>query len=154
MVVSDQRGKHSQQRKVAEALSEIKKHIESFPSFKSHYSQKDTDKKYLSPSLSIAEMFRLYFTHCNDNNLQPQKEHMYQNIFNEQFNLSFHLPSKDTYKKCDGFEASLITANDNERRIIEEKKRAVLAKSRDCLQAKKQGQSSSCSFKKLCDSKF
>ena len=45
MVVSDQRGKHGQQRKVAEeALLEIKKHIESFPSYKSHYSRKDTDK--------------------------------------------------------------------------------------------------------------
>ena len=45
MVVSDQRGKHCQQRKVAkEALLEIKKHIESFPSYKSHYSRKDADK--------------------------------------------------------------------------------------------------------------
>ena len=81
MLVSDQRGKHGQQRKVAEeALSKIKKHIESFPSCKSHYNRKDTDKKYLSPSLSIAEIYCLYITHCNDNNLQPKTKHMYRKV--------------------------------------------------------------------------
>ena len=37
-------GKHGQQRKVSEALDEIKMHIESFPAYKSHYTRKDTDQ--------------------------------------------------------------------------------------------------------------
>ena len=44
MIIGDQRGKHGQQRKVfREALNCIKKHIESFPACRSHYSRKDTD---------------------------------------------------------------------------------------------------------------
>ena len=69
-------------------------------------------------------MYRLYVTNFNDKNLQPEKEHMYRKVFNEQFNLSFHLPSKDTCEKCDGFKASLITANNEERRTMEEKKKS------------------------------
>ena len=74
-------------------------------------------------------MYRLYVTHCNDKNLQSEKEHMNRKVFNEQFNnLLFHLPSKDTCKKCDGFKASLITANNEESRTIEEKKEQQLLK--------------------------
>ena len=52
MIIGDQRGKHGQQRKVSKkALDCIKKHIESCPAYKSHYSRKDTDKRYLCPSL-------------------------------------------------------------------------------------------------------
>ena len=43
-------------------------------------------------------MRRLYVTHCNDSNLQPGKEHMHQKVFDEQFNFSFYLSSKDA---CD-----------------------------------------------------
>ena len=53
---------------------------------------------------------------------------MYRKVFNEQFNLSFHLPSKDTCEKCDGFKASLITANNEERTTVEEKKEQQLLK--------------------------
>ena len=51
MVLSDQKWKHDRQRKaVKDTLLEIKKHIESLLSYKSHYGGKDTDKKYLFPS--------------------------------------------------------------------------------------------------------
>ena len=73
-IIGNQRGKHGQQRKVSkEALDCIKKHIESFPAYRSHYSRKDTDKRYLCPSLCLSEMYRLYVIECSKNNLQPQK---------------------------------------------------------------------------------
>ena len=75
MIIGDQSGKHGQQRKVSkEALDCIKKHIESFPAYRSHYSRKDTDKRYLCPSLCLCEMYRLYVIECSKNNLQPHKK--------------------------------------------------------------------------------
>ena len=75
MIIGDQRGKQVQQRKVSkEALDCIKKHIKSFPVCRSHNSRKDTDKRYLCPSLCLSEMYRLYVIECSKNNyLQPQK---------------------------------------------------------------------------------
>ena len=84
MIIGDQRGKHGQQRKVSkEALDCIKKHIESFRAHRSHYSCKDTDKRYLCPSLCLSEMYRLYVIECSKNNLQPQKKQK-KNIYMSQ----------------------------------------------------------------------
>ena len=39
---------------------EIRRHIESFPTVDSHYCRKTSTRKYLSPILSIQEMYRMY----------------------------------------------------------------------------------------------
>lgn len=35
-------------------------HIKSFPTVESHYTRKDTNRKYLSPELNIKKMYELY----------------------------------------------------------------------------------------------
>ena len=134
----DQRGKHGQQKKISEdACLQIQEHIKSFPAFKSHYTRKDTEKKYLSPSLSISEMYRLYSKDCDQKSIEPEKEHTYRKIFNENFNYSFHPPSKDTCEKCDIFKAALFNATDDEKKVIESKKEQHLLKAELAYEAKR-----------------
>ena len=126
MIIGDQRGKHEQQRKLSkEVLDCIKKHIESFPAYRSQYSRKDSDKKYLCPSLCLSEMYRLYVIECSKNNLQSQKKHMYRKVFNEQYNFSFHPPSKDTCEKCDIFKAAIISAEEEEKSQLKQRKNST-----------------------------
>lgn len=123
IVAPDGRGKHGKQKKISPiSLEMIKKHINQFPAWKSHYARADSERKYLNPDLTIAQMYRLYQKYCHENNLPPEKESMYRKIFNEEFNLSFHHPSQDTCEKCDTFKASLMTASDDDKNRIEEEK--------------------------------
>lgn len=104
----DSRGKHSNHRRIPEDRKDIiRKHIDSFPKYSSHYSRERTSKKYLSPDLSIALMYKLYCINCTENNLPYEKESQYRKIFNEEFNFSFHTPANDTCAKCDRLNLSL-----------------------------------------------
>ncbi|CAG9839576.1 unnamed protein product [Diabrotica balteata] len=104
----DGRGKHFKHSKIqTDRKDVIRKHINSFPAYNSHYSRERTSKKYLSPDLSVAEIYRLYCKYCRNNNINHEKESMYRKIFNEDFNLSFHSPANDTCAKCDQFNVSL-----------------------------------------------
>ena len=123
IALGDKRGKHGQQRKVPEEdVNRIKRHIESFPSYESHYCRTKSSKKYLSPSLTISQMYRMYVDKCRAENITPTKDHTYRKVFNENFNLSFHPPTKDTCDKCDSIKASLKTANEEEKKILESQK--------------------------------
>ena len=65
--------------------------------------QKKSKKEYLSKVSSIEKMYRLYKTECDLDRVNPVSTWVYHNIFNTQFNLSFHIP-KDTCKRCDIFQ--------------------------------------------------
>ena len=59
----DMRGKHTNRpHKIsAEVKKQVRDHIKSFPAMKSHYSRnKNKRRRFLSPTLSVAEMHRLY----------------------------------------------------------------------------------------------
>lgn len=61
IVDSDQRGlKPPKNKKTIEDLSVVRNHINSFPSYESHYCRKSTGKKYLPADLSISKMYRDY----------------------------------------------------------------------------------------------
>lgn len=56
----DNRGKHEPANKTKpEVLEGIRPHIESFPCLESHYTRKDTNRKYLSADLNIRKMYTL-----------------------------------------------------------------------------------------------
>ena len=46
-------------------------------------------------------MYSLYVTQCKDSGTVPVKEHVYHDIFNCDFNLSFTLSRSDTCQLCD-----------------------------------------------------
>ena len=80
----------------------VRGHINSFPKHTSHYSrQSNPNRCYLQGVSSVAEMYALCVASCEQTNEQPVKEHLYRNIFNYEFNLSFKLPRSDTCKACD-----------------------------------------------------
>lgn len=107
---NDKRGKHNNRptKTANETVNEIIDHISSFPAESSHYSRKkNSNKMYLSPSLSISQMYQLYIEQCQAKELPKQyfiKYGVYANIFSTKFNLSFGQPRSDTCAKCDAHE--------------------------------------------------
>ena len=68
----------------------IDEHIQSFPSYTSHYSRSDNpNRKYLSPDLTLSKMYSLYRDTCNEKGSKPVSDWIYRKVFNEQHNLSF-----------------------------------------------------------------
>lgn len=96
----DQRGKHEPGNKTKnETVDAIKVHIKSFPRYKSHYSRKDNpNREFLTPSLTLQTMYRLYKDRCEQDNTRPASEWIYRKVFNEHFNLSFGRYAHACYK--------------------------------------------------------
>ena len=113
-------------------------HINSFVKVESHYCRLTTKREYLEATLNCRKMFELYKI---SNFCHPRvKQHYYTHIFNTEFNLGFHLPSKDLCTFCDKF-SKLKEAGELTESLIEEKqahdKRKVEA--REAKEADKDG---------------
>ena len=99
----DMRGKHPPSNKTkSEDIDAVRKHIESFPTIESHYTRKDTRRRYLDQCLSISKMYRLYKEQCETSlpTKTPVHEKTYRRIFCNEYNLSFFHPKKDQCAKC------------------------------------------------------
>lgn len=97
--VEDLRGKCIPKRKISEQQrEEIRKQISSFPAYESHYSRKQTEKKYLPSHLTKQKMYNLYkeSTPC------PVSIKIYSQEF-KKLKLSFKQPRSDTCYSCDNF---------------------------------------------------
>ena len=62
-------------------LQEVINHINRFPRVESHYCRKDTKREYLDPKLSIAKMYELYKTHCEESKIPHVSHITYRRIF-------------------------------------------------------------------------
>jgi len=97
------RGKHdTRPNKIPEEQREIvRTHIKSFPAQESHYSRsKNTNRMYLSPTLTINSMYKEYANQCQVDNRRAVSGSMYRYIFND-FNLGFGSPRSDTCSRCE-----------------------------------------------------
>jgi hypothetical protein len=83
-----------------EKLDIVRNHIKSFPSVESHYCRKDSLKQYLDPSLNLQAMYKLYIQYCEKKGYEKVKIHIYRKVFNTEFNIAFHKPSKDQCDLC------------------------------------------------------
>ena len=92
--------------------NEVRQHIESFATVESHYCRKDTNKKYLPPTLSVQKMYDEYLKTCAG---VPVKLSYYRHIFNTEFNLAFHHPIKDQCDLC----ASYHNSNENQKQTMQ-----------------------------------
>lgn len=102
----DKRGKHTKKSTSEVIKDSIRHHISSFPTEMSHYSRNENlEKKYLSPSLNLSKMFRLYKEKHPEADV---KEWLYRDIFIHEFNLGFGTPRSDTCVTCDKFCAMLV----------------------------------------------
>ena len=98
----DSRGGHN--KTSAEILNEIRLHINSFPRVDSHYCRATRICEFLEGTLSISHMYRLYREKMMLENKGIAKEHLYSDVLVNEFNLRFHMPSKDACDTCKNFE--------------------------------------------------
>ncbi|XP_030757047.1 uncharacterized protein LOC115882918 isoform X2 [Sitophilus oryzae] len=98
----DLRGKAAPPHKTPQyKIDEVIKHINSFPAYKSHYSRRHSNKKYLSSELNINIMYKLY---CEEYREKPVSLNIYSRLFHT-LDLKFKKPKNDTCTKCDTFAA-------------------------------------------------
>lgn len=90
-------------RKVSDLRREqrnmVHEHINSFPKVDSHYSRENCVKQFLDSELSVAKMYSMYVQYIPDPTFMVT-ERLYRDIFNTDFNLSFHTLKKDACDKC------------------------------------------------------
>lgn len=139
----DRRGKHTNHPTVdTEVKDLIREHIKSLPSRQSHYSRKDNPQRiYLSPDLSIARLYHKFLEKHDPEYIQLQKEHqncimahkaapklrkplvsehLYHDIFVNEFNIHFGYPRTDTCNTCDRLILQSEAATESERPRIKE----------------------------------
>ncbi|XP_053608712.1 uncharacterized protein LOC128674260 [Plodia interpunctella] len=84
-----------------EAKERVRQHIMSFNTVDSkpikQYSKK---KQYLETTLTIKQMYNMYFTDCSKENSVPVKESMYRKILKQEFNLHFKKIKNDQELCC------------------------------------------------------
>lgn len=119
----------------------MKDHILSFPAYESHYTRAHhtPGRKYRNPSLDIRKMYNLYKEKCNELNKASVNEWTYRKVFNNDFNLHFYHPRKDTCQKCDFFKSKVnATTNEEEKCLITQDHDLHLEKAekaRNCLKS-------------------
>ncbi|KAJ8671126.1 hypothetical protein QAD02_002385 [Eretmocerus hayati] len=109
VIQDDRRGKHTNRIVVSEAAKDsARRHIESFPTMESHYCRENTEKLYLDENVdSIAHMCRLYKENAEEEGLTDiVSDHMYADIFNNEYNYAFFVPMRDRCEKCVAYENS------------------------------------------------
>lgn len=119
------RGKHgSHKRLTGEQLLSVRSHINKLPKYSSHYSRmKNPDRMYLNPGLTMADLYKLYCSYCEDENVHPVKKWAYTKIFITEYNLAFKQPSTDTCSTCDRLQCAMNSTNSDD-----DKKRLALEK--------------------------
>ena len=137
----DERGKHDNHPAVDSELKElIRDHIKFLPTRQSHYSRKDNPQRvYLSPDLSIARLYHQFLEKHDPEYIKLQEEHkkcviahkptpklrkplvsehLYHDIFVNEFSIHFGYPRTDTCSTCDGFMVQAETVPESEKQSI------------------------------------
>nr|CAH7716593.1 unnamed protein product [Callosobruchus chinensis] len=134
----DLRGRHEPANKTPDAkIQMVRDHINSFPSYQSHYTRShNSNRKYLDSKLNLRLMYGLYKEKYGNNGDAPVSEAIYRHVFHHDFNLHFHVPSKDTCVRCDLFKAKLNCAtDDNVKKTINQEHTLHLRKSEKARQS-------------------
>ena len=104
----DKRGKKSPKNKISDdRLAKVIEHINSFPSYESHYTRKLNDKKYLPSNLNLQKMYELYKQTIDG----PVSRVIYEREFHK-LKLAFKKPSVDTCHKCDVLQMQIKVAEE------------------------------------------
>ncbi|XP_039747039.1 uncharacterized protein LOC120637854 isoform X2 [Pararge aegeria] len=108
----DKRGRHIPSNKTPETkVNEVKDFINTFPKYDSHYTRhKSESRQYLPPHLNLSIMYSEYKSKVAG----PVSKYIFEKIFNENFNLTFHAPVTDSCKRCDNFKVKIDACDNNE----------------------------------------
>lgn len=111
--LGDMRGRHEPKNKMNKQRKKMKEHIERYPKYESHYTRRDTSKKYLPSYLNVKKMYDEY---KHDYKLSGQSDCGSYSMFSEEFKntgYKFKQPKTDTCKTCDSFELTLKQSKNN-----------------------------------------
>lgn len=111
----------------------IRDHINKFYRIESHYCRSTTQREYLEPTLNKKKMYLLY--QQSELNNPRVKQHLYSHVFDTEFNLGFHHPSKDQCNTCDQYEraksAGVVTADMDTAKIDHDRRKDAARKSKE-----------------------
>lgn len=97
----DRRGKHGNHKKVSEEIkNKIRQHIDSIPRIEAHYCRANTTRQFIEGGKTLTDLHRDYLKLCEEENVEYGNYQLYSKIFNEEYNLSFHVPKKDQCESC------------------------------------------------------
>ncbi|CAG4975957.1 unnamed protein product [Colias eurytheme] len=97
-VVQERRGGDHTSAKNRNKLIAVKAFIEKFQCIESHYCRSTVIRKYLSSSLNIRKMWKLYCQQCEEG--MKVLECYFRSVFTRCYNLGFGSPRTDTCSKC------------------------------------------------------
>lgn len=107
---SDRRGKQPPKNKYTDYdIKKVTKYIFKIPLYQSHYSRRDTNKKYLPPHYTISN--NQYLNESNHIDISRTK---FEEIFHS-LNIGIKRPSKDTCGKCDKLKMKINLASDEDK---------------------------------------
>lgn len=100
---SDGRGRHKNRKNQISDEIVDKQHIESIPTYQSHYSRESNPNKlYFDCNLNISTLYKDYYKDwCTQNDYAAASEDKYRRVFCTNYNIGFKVPRTDTCKTCD-----------------------------------------------------
>lgn len=112
--LKDERGQKGKKPKVSnETIQKIIDHINSFPTYVSHYTRNETEAKFVSHDLTENKMFQLYIEAEN-----PKVGFtFFKRVFYQNFNLRRKPPIKDTCNKCDLFKNQIKNVTNEQTKL-------------------------------------
>ena len=112
--ISVRQGKHAKKCLPSSARQAAYDHIASFPVIESQYCRATSSRKYLDSTLSVEKMYNMFCDNFQDT--PPVKLSAYRNIFNQEFNLSFHVPKKDMCDYCEELRCNSAPSDEDMKR--------------------------------------
>lgn len=103
----ESRGRFPARKTKISDIKFVKKFIQGFPCYHSHYGPKKSNKKFLNPNLNIRRLYREYSIVRDFKGRNKVSEWKFRHIFNTKFNLGFRPKKVDTCRRCDKFIAEI-----------------------------------------------
>ena len=110
----------------------MRRHINSIPRVESHYIRADSSREYFEGSLDLSTLYRMYVEKCNSEKEAVAKKHVYETIFNTEFNTGFHKHKKDQCVLCEEYKNS----SEEEKQILKDRYRGHLTEKQMLRQEK------------------